>query len=179
MFDLNLFHFKGQQSGEEVVVVIHRHWWNIVDHFLMIFLMMLFLIGSYTTLPALFPVLNENDFNAVFMFGESLFAMLVFLMFFLVWIDYYFDAWVITTRRVVNIEQKGLFSRDVSEVELDKIQDVTTEVTGVIPTFMNYGDVQIQTAGTQEKFLFRNVSDPYGIKDLLMRLQKEQKRSET
>lgn len=179
MFDFNLFHFKGQKDGEEVIAVIHRHWFNIFQHFVMIFFMLLALVGSYALLPALFPILTSDDFNSIFLFLENLFAMLTFIMFFMIWIDYYFDVWIVTNRRVINIEQKGLFSRDVSEVELDKIQDVTTEVTGVIPTFINFGDVQIQTAGTQEKFLFRNVPDPYRTKDLLMRLQREQKHNET
>jgi len=61
----------------------------------------------------------------------------------------------------------------VSELELEKIQDVTTDVRGVIPTFLNYGNLLIQTAGERERFIFRNVPDPYEIKDTIMKLQNE------
>jgi uncharacterized membrane protein YdbT with pleckstrin-like domain len=105
--------------------------------------------------------------------------MFIWITFFLIWIDYYFDVWIITDRRVVNIEQKGLFNRQVSELELLRIQDITTEVTGVIPTILNYGDVFIQTAGENPRFIFRQVSDPYGIKDTLMNLQKKRSREES
>lgn len=179
MFNFSLFHFKGQTDGEEVVAVMHRHWFNIIQHFIPLFFMSLFLIGSYAALPALFPILTKDLFNGFFLFAESLFAMLIWILFFLIYIDYYFDVWIITSKRVVNIEQRGLFSREISEVALDKIQDVTTDVRGVIPTFLNFGDVQIQTAAEQEKFLFRNIPDPYKTKDLLMQLNKQQKQSET
>jgi len=175
----NLFQFKGLSDGEETIAVIHRHWFNILQKFFSVFFMVLFLVGSYIILPILFPILTKALFNSLFVFLESLFAMLVFMLFFIIWIDYYFDVWIITNKKIINIEQKGLFSRDISEVELDKIQDVSTEVHGVIPTFLNYGDVQIQTAAEQEKFLFRNIPDPYGTKDLIMRLNKQQEKSET
>ncbi len=172
MFNFRSLHFKEQREDENVIAVIHRHWFNLLRHFFMIFLMVLLLIGSYGTLPALFPIINSKAYSTLFTFLESLFAMLVWILLFLTWIDYYFDVWIITSKRVVNIEQKGLFSREISELNFDKIQDITTEVTGMLPTFLNYGDVQIQTAAEQEKFLFRKVPDPYQIKDLLMNLQK-------
>ena len=104
--------------------------------------------------------------------------MLLWTLFFLTWIDYYFDVWIITTKRIINIEQRGLFSREISELNFDKIQDVSTEVLGILPTFLNYGDVQIQTAAEQEKFLFRKIPNPYEVKDLLMNLQKGQRYGE-
>ena len=71
----------------------------------------------------------------------------------------------------MNIDQKGLFSRVVSELELEKIQDVTTDVRGMIPTFLNFGDLFVQTAAEQVRFRFHNVPDPYAVKDLIMNLQ--------
>lgn len=180
MFDFSLFHLKGQTAGEETIAVIHRHWFNILQKFFAIFFMVLFLIGSYVALPALFPILTKDAFNSIFIFMESLFAMLIWMLFFLIWIDYYFDVWIITNKKIINIEQKGLFIRTVSELELDKIQDITTEVKGVIPTFLNFGDVMIQTAAEKERFAFRQVSNPYGIKDVIMRLEKtSEKQAET
>lgn len=48
----------------------------------------------------------------------------------------------------------------------------------MISTFLNYGDLQVQTAAEQEKFLFHNIPDPYSVKDLIMNLQKKQERKE-
>jgi hypothetical protein len=38
---------------------------------------------------------------------------------------------------------------------------------------LNYGDVSVQTAGESEHFLFRQIADPSGIKDLIMKLSRE------
>ena len=84
--------------------------------------------------------------------------------------------WIITNKRIINIEQKGLFSREISELELDKIQDVSADIIGIIPTFLGYGDIYIQTAGETEKFIFKNIPDPYGVKDLIMGLEKNNER---
>lgn len=173
------FHFSGQKEGEKILLVTRRHWFNILENLSSVFAMILMLIVSYVVLPRLFPVFSTQDFQIIFLFLENLFAMIIWIIFFLIWIDYYFDVWIITNCRIVNVEQKGLFSREVSELELEKIQDITTDVLGIIPTFLNYGDVLIQTAGEKERFAFRDVPDPYAIKDLIMNLQKQQEKQET
>jgi len=172
MLNFNAYHFAEKRDDENVIAVIHRHWFNILQNFFLIFLMILLLVGSHATLPVLFPILTVPEYDGLLLFLESLFAMLIWTMSFLIWIDYYFDVWVITSKRIVNIEQRALFSREVSEVELNKIQDVSAEVLGVIPTFLNYGNVQIQTAAEQEKFLFVKVPAPYALKDIIMNLEK-------
>ena len=103
----------------------------------------------------------------------------IWLYGFMIWIDYYFDIWVITSERIINIEQKGMFSRKASELRFQKIQDITTEVTGFLPTVFNYGDVRIQTAGTTEEFVFRTISDPYNIKNIVMKMQKTNEENST
>jgi hypothetical protein len=87
-------------------------------------------------------------------------------------------VWIVTNERIVNIEQLGLFSRDVSELELENVQDMTVEVLGIIPTFLNYGNLYVQTAAEKERFVFRHVPNPYAIKDLVMNLQKSYEKKE-
>ena len=166
------FHFKGQKEGEDIVMVIHRHWFNILEKMSLVFFMILILFASAVYLPYFFPIFSFPTANYLFIFLETFFAMITWMVFFLVWIDYYFDVWIITNLRIVNIEQNGLFNRTVSEMDFGRIQDVTTEVAGIIPTFLNYGDVQVQTAAETERFLFRQVPSPYEIKDQIMQLQK-------
>lgn len=170
------FHFSGKKEGEQILMVLRRHWFNVFQNLFSILIMTFLLIGSYLLLPVFFPILSTPEFNGIFLFLENLFAMIIWILFFLVWIDYYFDVWIITNRRVVDVKQKGLFSREVSEVELEKIQDITTDVKGVIPTFLNYGDVYIQTAGEKERFAFEEVPDPYEIKDVVMNLRQQEER---
>lgn len=178
MKDYSRFHFEGQKSNETIILVLHRFWFDILSQFFLILGMLLLFLGSFIYLPIVFPELRSDQSRNLFLFLENLFFILTWIVSFLVWIDYYFDIWIVTDRRIVNIEQKGLFSRRISELELEKIQDITTDVRGVIPTFLNYGDLLVQTAAEQEKFLFHNIPDPYSVKDLIMSLQKKQERKE-
>jgi hypothetical protein len=178
MRNFNKYHFLGQKDGEKILLMVHRHWFDILSQFFVIFMMLILMIGSFIFIPLQFPVFQQAGFSNLFFFLENLFFLMIWITFFLIWIDYYFDAWIVTDCRIVNIEQKGLFSRVISELELEKVQDITTDVKGVIPTFLNYGNLFVQTAAEKERFIFRNVPDPYGIKNLIMNLQKKQERKE-
>lgn len=172
------YHFQGQKQGEIILLVLHRHWFDILTQMLLVLGLLLVMIGSIVYFPALFPTLVSFSNGNLFIFLELFFFMFIWLLFFVLWIDYYFDVWIVTNKRVVDIKQGGLFTRNVSELELENIQDITTEVRGVIPTFLNYGDVFIQTAAEKIRFIFHNVPDPYKVKDLIMNLQEKMEKIE-
>ncbi|OGI15614.1 MAG: hypothetical protein A3E38_01615 [Candidatus Moranbacteria bacterium RIFCSPHIGHO2_12_FULL_54_9] len=162
-------HFQGQQADEEVVHIIHRHWFDILSHFLVVLVLSFLLIASLLAFPLLFPEILDAANTRLFLFVENTLFIFIWLFGFLTWIDYYFDVWIITDKRIVNIEQRGLFVRHISELHFSRIQDVTAAVTGIIPTMLNYGDVEVQTAGEEGRFIFRRVPDPYRIKDVIMK----------
>ncbi len=170
--------FNEITEKEEVIRIIHRHWFNVFQQFLIIIVVAVLLFGGLFIFPRLFPAFQEPELYPLLIFLETTFALLIWVYAFLIWVDYFFDVWIITSGRVVNIEQKGLFMRDVSELKYSKIQDVTAEVGGFFPTVLNYGDVHVQTAGEEARFLFRQVPDPYGIKNIIMELQKKQSSGE-
>lgn len=162
--------FPGKHAEETVIAVIHRHWFDMFSHFFSGILMGIVLLGSLLILPALYPDIASGQHAAFFFFMENTFLLFLWVYLFLIWIDVYFDVWIITNERIVNIEQKGLFVRHISELRFSQVQDVTSEVEGLIPSILDYGEVFVQTAGEQTRFIFRNVPNPIGIKDLVMRL---------
>ncbi len=178
MGHLNKVHFKGQKAGEEILLIVRRHWFNIARQFIYLFFVFALIALAFVYFPNLFPYLTTTDGYLFFLLLLNFLVLLVWITSFIVWIDYYFDVWIITTKRIVNIEQRGLFVRHVSELEHENIQDITTEVKGFIPTLLNYGEVFIQTAAEKERFLFHSVPRPYHIKDLVMNLQKIQETEE-
>jgi len=169
-YTFHRYHFAGQRENEEVIEVIHRHWFNILSHFFLLILFAFFLIASPLVLTLLFPDLLSSDQARFLTFLENTFFIFIWLFGFLTWIDYYFDVWIITNERIIDIEQVGLFDRHISELNFSNIQDVTITVEGIIPTMLNYGEVFIQTAGEQERFRFHMVPDPYRIKDVIMKI---------
>ena len=173
----NEFKFGGIGPEEKVIKVLHRNWFDIASqYFLILGAMGIFFlgIGAYSII---FPQFNGAEYDILSLFIQNTFLLAVWIYCFLVWVDYYFDIWIITSERIINIEQKGLFVRRMSSAKYDRIQDVTAEVTGFLQTVINFGDVRIQTAGESENIVFRRISNPYEIKNLVSKIQKEKEAS--
>ncbi len=169
------YHFKEQEKDEDIQEVIRRHWFDILWQFIPLIFATLLIVSLFIVARQL---LSETLDERILYFFLSFLLLIFWLSASVIWIDYYLDVWIITNKRVVNVEQKGLFMREVSELHYNKIQDITTEVHGFIPTILHYGDVYVQTAGTQPRFLFHNVPDPYKIKDRLAQLQKSMRKKD-
>ena len=91
-------------------------------------------------------------------------------MYFHQFVDYRLDTWIITNERIIDMQQLGLFDRVISELNINKVQDVTAEVHGQIQTFLDYGNVYIQTAGVQERFIFYSVPHPEEVARLIIQV---------
>jgi len=172
MEQFNNSYFKKIKEGEKIIKVIHRHWFDIVQQFLIVAFLIVALIGGFFAFPFMLPDFNMAGFYILLLFLETTFLLFVWIYSFLIWVDYYFDVWIITSERIVNIEQKGLFTRQISELKFSRVQDVTADVGGFFQTVLDYGDVHIQTAGEEARFLLRQVPDPYRLKSMIMELQK-------
>lgn len=88
---------------------------------------------------------------------------------FTVFTQYFLTVWVITNLRIVDIRQKGFFNREVSSFLLTRVQDVTTDTSGIIPTLIHFGHLSVETAGKEEDFDMSGIADPEGIRDVIMR----------
>lgn len=106
----------------------------------------------------------------------SVFYLSILLFLFARFIDFYLDLWVITNDRIVDVEQFGLFSRTVSELDLFRIQDITTDVHGFFPTIFDYGNVTVKTASTNVHIVFKNIHRPNYIRERLLRLAHEDRK---
>ncbi|OGI22097.1 MAG: hypothetical protein A2808_03675 [Candidatus Moranbacteria bacterium RIFCSPHIGHO2_01_FULL_55_24] len=171
--NMKKIHFPGQRETETVVSIVHRHWFNLLSHLFIVFVMAFFLLGSLFLIPLLFPEITAGERFRFLIFLQNTLFVFLWLYGFLVWIDYYFDIWIITDERILNIEQKGLFVRHISELTYGRVQDITTTVEGIVPTMFNFGDLYVQTAGENGRFIFRQVPDPLHLKDTIMRITRD------
>jgi len=175
----NIFNFPGKEEGEKAILVLRRHW-------LIFFKQILFFVFAsavpvifYVFFSALFNNPLENEIiKAMAILLTSIYYLTIWLLFFTSFVDYYLDIWIVSNRRIINIEQRALFSRVISEQKLDKIQDITSEVHGIIPTVFDYGDVHVQTAGAQQRFIFKQVRHPNQIRKKIIALGKQEKKFE-
>jgi len=93
-------------------------------------------------------------------------------------LHWFFNIYIVTNERIVDIDFKFLLYKHFSEAEHTKIQDISFTSSGIAATLFNYGNVNIQTAGESPTLEFEIVSHPQKVVETIRDLaEKIQKRS--
>jgi uncharacterized membrane protein YdbT with pleckstrin-like domain len=166
-------------ANEEIRLVIRKHWFVLVEKLAFLFLMLFLPLLLFLAVRFVIGYAEENisgDITRMFNGGFLFFLSLLWFFFiwiwgFVIWTDYYLDIWVVTNKRVFDIEQRGFFQREVSIFRMDRVQDITTNVRGIIQTFFNYGEIHVQTAGSDREFIMRGAPAPTSLKEVISSLQ--------
>lgn len=166
-----------QKPYERVVYVLRRHWFTFLPKILIFVILSVIPPILYLMITTLFPAVLLNDILVALgiLFG-SLYYLSILLFFYTEFIIFYLDMWVVTNDRIMDIEQLGLFSRTISELDLFRIQDVTTDVHGFFATLFDYGDVSVKTASSNVHIVFYKVPHPNTIRENLIRLSHEDRK---
>ncbi|OGL78727.1 hypothetical protein A3F28_02545 [Candidatus Uhrbacteria bacterium RIFCSPHIGHO2_12_FULL_57_11] len=174
---MHLDHLIRQKSYEKLVLLLRRHPIIQFGKFLGFMVLALVPAGVYFLISNVFSDILVGPLSyPILVLGASTYYLCIWLFFFTSFVDYYLDAWIVTNERIVSIEQHSLFARTIAELDLFQIQDVTSEVRGLIPTMFNYGDVHIQTAGAIERFVFEQVPRPDEIRKKIVDLVSEDRK---
>ncbi|MCL5775293.1 MAG: PH domain-containing protein [Patescibacteria group bacterium] len=162
--------FPSQQEEEKVFLVIREHWFHLFLKIVvwLMFVAALLAFNKYT--PEYVPALLEGTMGAVTRLFTQVYTLFLTLSIFVIWLSYYLNMQIITDRRIVDVDQAGLFSHTVSELHIENIEDVTSETKGLFGTLFNYGMVYVQTAASVERFEFDNVPNPAAIEKLILDL---------
>ncbi|MBI2035236.1 MAG: PH domain-containing protein [Candidatus Liptonbacteria bacterium] len=163
-------------ESEKIIEVKRRHWFKLFESLSALALATLIVLSVPFVLGVYFPDTVKLYGGEIFLI-TGLFLQILSISFFLIALDYFLDMWVVTDRRLILIELKGLFSRETSSINYSNIQDVSVTVSGIVPTLLNYGDLQIQTAGEFKKFIFKDVPKPYELKDKILELHEQNRRT--
>ena len=167
-FTKTQYSFEGKKTGEIVAIFLHRHWFSLASRLVVILVMTILPLILYAPINGL--VASYISLPHITLFLYAVYFMFVWSFFIYTATMYFLDSWLVTNERVLNNRQHGFFNRTVSEMNLSRVQDVTVTVSGIIPTMLNFGDVLIQTAGEQEKFVFEQIPNPGLVKDNIMKM---------
>lgn len=154
--------------GEEVVLEVRRHWIVVAPIYAIIGVLALaplVLYGVLDALPITFRASGWGPALPAFAYFGWLLALWVGGYF--AWLDHHLDIWIVTNERLIDVEQKGIFSREVSSLRFERIQDITAEVSGVLATLLKFGDIKVQTAGDTSEFTITNIANPQHVVDAI------------
>lgn len=161
--------FETRESEEKVVLMMRKHpitnlrW--IIASTLMVF------VPSLVSFLPLIEVVPAN-FRFIGVLGWYLITTAFVLENFLTW---FFNVYFITDERIIDVDFYNLIYKEVSEAEIEKIQDVTYKMGGVARTIFNYGDILVQTAAEVPNFEFLAVPKPDKVVKILQDLRIEEK----
>lgn len=163
------------EPDETIVIQTRRHW------FFLVVTMLPVVLGAmipFTAGPVSLWWLHSYGgpaYDSVILYGyEILFFVLVWLFFcwiagFQIWTNYYLDILTVTDRRIILVNQKGLFHRTTASFRIERMQDITINIDGILPTLLDYGSLSLETAGhSEERFYASMLPHPRDLKALIL-----------
>lgn len=149
---------------EKIILRVNRHWIDLLPVavsttiLLLVILASGFLYGRYGNQIAFIPA----ELVVVVLFIILILAGVILALGIFVYRQNYL---VLTNLHLIQVEQKGLFNRATAQLSLARVQDVTGRRTGMLATMLNFGNVEVQSAGEKDKFTFRNAASPQQLAD--------------
>ncbi len=160
------------EPDEHVILEVRKHWIVFLGSAMGLLLSALLPFLLFTIFKIFLPdVLNisfpGNGF-ALFLFFYTLWLLALWLSFFVGWTKYYLDVWYVTEKRIIVVDQRNIFDRGISNLRFDKIQDVTVDIRGFIPTLLHFGNIKVQTAGEDNyDFSMTTVRNPEDVRRVI------------
>lgn len=160
--------FEGEEKQEETLFFLRAH---VITNLGWILIVIVF-----ATVPILVSFIPFEKLVGLDISSQTIF--LVLLLWYLVlagfafqqFLHWHFNIYILTSKRIVDIDFFNLFYRDVSQTTLNNVEDITYSKGGVFQNFFDYGDLTLQTAGTAPNFDFHHIPDPEGSQQKIINL---------
>lgn len=143
--------FEGQRPGEEVLFVFHRHIIAMRKGFYLLLIPLVI-----TAIP---PLIWQSNLE-LFLLPVAGFALGLIFFFYhmMIW---WFTIYLVTNQRIRQVTQRGMFGKDVVELQLSKIQNISYNIPGFTGEILAFGTIVIQTFVGD--LVIRNVERPEKI----------------
>jgi hypothetical protein len=167
---------KHLDQNEHIVIVLRKHWFMFA---LQVFVLVLGVIAPLGLAAFIPPEAVESlaqlNINSTFMvFLYTLWVLALWNIGFIAWTNYFLDTWVVSNRRIVDVDQQALFRRKVTTLMLEKVQDITIDTQGIFATLLGFGTMVLHTAGAENPdIVIRYAAHPQYAKDRILDVQRK------
>ena len=133
--DTQQLDFEGQREGEELLFVFRRHIISMRKGFYWVLIPL-----AIAALPVL---VWPNTLWLLFLpLGALVLGGVMFSYHFLMW---FYTFYIVSNQRIRQVTQRGFFGKDVVELKLSKIQNISYNIPGFSGEIFKFGTIIIQT----------------------------------
>lgn len=166
--------FVGVDGEEKIVLFLRKHPITNV-RWILVAIIMVFtpLLVSFLPGVSVVPI----RFQLV---GILIWYLITMAFIFEEFLGWFFNVYIITDERVFDVDFVNLVYREITDANIDQIQDVTTTLSGALRTMLHFGDVFIQTSAEIPQIEFKDVPHPDRVASVLrdLRVEEEQEKIE-
>jgi hypothetical protein len=162
--------FDSQHDEERVLLLLRQHPVTQLRWIIMA------VIGAF--LPFLFSYVGFINFLPPrFQLAATIGWYLLIVGFALeAFLNWFFNVYIITDERVVDVDFYSLLYRNISYAKIEKIEDISAVTSGTLGAVFDFGTVNIQTAGSTNEFEFEHVPHPSRVTSFLNEMLLEEER---
>jgi hypothetical protein len=162
-------HILSMHEGEREILKVRKHWFILLREGLSTLILTVtpFIAASVVAGLGLAPLPFFS--SALWIFLSSLWLLLCTMLLATIWTNYILDIWLVSSNRIIHVEQLALFNREAVSLQLERVQDVSIETHGVFATLLGFGTIKVETAGAQtEHITFEGISHPEFVKNIIL-----------
>jgi len=127
--------FEGQRSDEQLLFVFRRHIISMRKGF--------YLLLIPFAISAIPPLIWQSNLELFLLpIAGLVLGLMLFSYHYVLW---YFTVYIVTDQRIRQVTQRGLFGKDVIELRLSKIQNISYNIPGFSGEVFQFGTIVIQT----------------------------------
>ncbi|MBI2033222.1 MAG: hypothetical protein HYT10_02035 [Candidatus Levybacteria bacterium] len=149
-------------TEEDVILVQRTHWFSLFAPFLAVIILTSFAIASIIGLyimQLLTPILTiEALLFILLLTGSGILKICI---------DWYFHLYVLTTKRIMEVQFTPLFTQDINDILLEQVRctEVDVRMHGILNQLLDKGDVVLtfDRPTHQEEFSILEISHPQSI----------------
>ncbi len=167
--------FETQEEAEKVILFLRQHF---IVNVPWILVAIVLVIAPTVIFPILFRVLSLNmAFPASYYVVGTMFWYLATFGFTLAsFIGWFFNIYIVTNERIVDIDFFYLLYKKFAQAELTKIQDINYTSGGIVAALFNYGNVTVETAGEAPNIIFEAIPFPEKVVETIRELTEHEER---
>lgn len=151
-------------SGERLISIARKHWFLIVPK-----------LAEAAIIISLLIIFANKLGDKEESFAVAAILIVCFVIYFIyAWILLRIDYYIITSERIIKIKQQGVWNRELNEILISDISNITLSEKGIAAALLKFGSIKIILENTA-LFNMANISDPVRVYQGLIKLKEIKK----